>query len=175
MAGIAHWAEPEDVDSLSYIDFEDEEYEPETWAWHADAIRAVLGEVGVDITSGEQSGLLSTLYGEWEGREDIWQHLENIVTAAGFDVYNSDTRFEVFPPESYCGMVGCQCTQEAPIDSDADYERRTDAGFLDESEGDPEPVKVRVTIVRNGGIIESVDVDSDAPVDFTWTVEDVER
>lgn len=91
--GISHEYEPE-ADSLSYIDFEEDV--PlgaiDRKRWHVEAARDVLKVAGLVLP---EAGLAFRL--NIEGETAFWRYIETEVNAAGFDTYNSDTRFEVFP------------------------------------------------------------------------------
>ena len=98
VTGKLHDYEPE-ADALSFIDFEDcrEEFDsPERRSWMMQAADAVAGEVTASNTDrwavGEAfNGILRTL-----GEVAAWKYLGEIAMAQGFDVYDSDGRFEVF-------------------------------------------------------------------------------
>jgi len=100
MTGWSHEFEPE-VDSIAYVDFEeapgefDATSDAERRGWHVEMALCALGEAGVDLPE-------SILYEELDlqGEELFWQWVERRVNEAGYDTYNSDTRFEVFPGDT---------------------------------------------------------------------------
>ena len=96
MTGTSHEYEPE-IDSIAYVDFEEAPEDADRRNWMVDAACDVLGEVG-DLIRPDLLFLELDLRGE----ELFWQWVERRVNEAGYDTYNSDTRFEVFP--SHVGL-----------------------------------------------------------------------
>jgi hypothetical protein len=125
MRGTSHEVEPE-VDSLCYVDFEDEAPEPvggsARFIWMYGAVKDVVSEVtnmgleatpttydSIEAEDAVDAGIHPTAaalvlshttstYGLDE--EALWVAVERWVNAQGFDTYNSDSRFEVFPAGS---------------------------------------------------------------------------
>lgn len=100
--GKVHEFEP-DADSISFIDFEDDMPAEEGMAreaWHIDAASAVIG--GCDLGPSAALAFVGIL--RTQGEMSAWTYISQQVQAAGFDVYESDSRFEVFEggtPETY--------------------------------------------------------------------------
>ena len=96
--GKLHEVEPA-ADSLSFIDFEEcrEEFDsPQRRVWMREAADAVAGEITTNRTDCEHvavafDGILNTL-----GEVAAWQYIGNVALVQGFDVYDSDGRFEIF-------------------------------------------------------------------------------
>lgn len=103
--------EPEDREPVSFISFEhigdDDEmpYEEEGGErrrdWHVRMAVHVLGEVGVMATDGAGDAWREVLKQEVEEQGEIgfWQMVCALATLKGYDVYESDTRVEVYEPE----------------------------------------------------------------------------
>jgi hypothetical protein len=105
--GHSHEYEP-DADSLSYIDFENwdgtsadltSDDDGTRRVAHVEAAIAALGEAGVQVLSMGAALVVDDLFAEYDVRGEtlFWSYVEDLVNAAGFDTYNSDSRFEVFP------------------------------------------------------------------------------
>lgn len=100
-AGRAHDIEPE-ADSLVYIDFEDEAPEADApgdhsrSAWMVASALAVFEAAGIGVDASDEEQLYEELQGPG-GEEGLWRNVEALVNAAGWDTWNSDTRFELFP------------------------------------------------------------------------------
>lgn len=103
--GTSHEMEPE-VDSLSFIDFEGDDYREAAESddpkdlenWYVEAAVAFLGEA--EVIDHEASKDTTWLYEEYQcrGAELFWAWVIDQALTAGFDVYDSDTRTELFPP-----------------------------------------------------------------------------
>src|SRR5262245_59856206 len=97
--------EPEDVEARSYIGFEaDEMPDPYGTERHVAGTIAALRALSDELEA-EAPELAEVLGAEVLGLEvgplefdevGLWGRVEVAVTVAGFDVYNSDTRFEVY-------------------------------------------------------------------------------
>jgi hypothetical protein len=113
MAGRKHEVEPE-VDSLSFIDFEDDDYRDEVGLdlttkdaenWYVEAALAFLGEAGV-VEHQHQRAEDDRLHEEYQCRGELfWDWVIDQALAAGFDVYDSDTRTELYPGGTRCNEV----------------------------------------------------------------------
>jgi hypothetical protein len=97
-AGKLHEVEPS-ADSLSFIDFEDCGFDWDTFerrAWMQQSADAVATEITTNRAdwanvSDAFRGIMNTL-----GESAAWHYIGNVAMAQGFDVYDSDGRFEVF-------------------------------------------------------------------------------
>jgi hypothetical protein len=85
--------EPEDREAISSINFEEDppENEPDRQSWMVEAMGDVLLEVGLSVPESKRYLQL-----QLNGEELAWFWVEELVNTAGFDTYNSDSRFEVF-------------------------------------------------------------------------------
>lgn len=114
MRGIQHTIEPE-ADSLSFIDFENELAgmfdQRDRYQWNRKAVRDVVYEVlgGPANIGGDGERIIAVttdaLVLSHTGPEDLfdldetglWEAVARWANAKGFDTYNSDSRFELFP------------------------------------------------------------------------------
>lgn len=116
MRGIQHTIEPE-ADSLSFIDFEDDDEVGGIWnlndrdrfLWTRKMVDAVVWTVLNEGGQGPSKDLIATVADALvlshtgpEGPFDLnegplWEAVARFANAKGFDTYNSDSRFEVFP------------------------------------------------------------------------------
>lgn len=117
--GKQHEVEPE-ADSLSLIDFEDEGRRAGEWGstdrfvWHREMVRHVVFEVtggpanlstvadtGEQLITAITDALVLANTGDTSpfdlNEESLWQDVARFANAKGFDTYDSDTRFELFP------------------------------------------------------------------------------
>jgi len=100
MSGWSHDQQPE-VDSLSHVDFNeapgefDATSDAERRGWHVEMAQCALGEAEIDLPE-------SILYEELDlqGEQLFWSWVERRINEAGFDTYNSDNYFEVYPGDT---------------------------------------------------------------------------
>jgi hypothetical protein len=101
--GRKHDIEPE-WDSLNYIDFEgnpldtDEQVE----LWTIGVFWTILRDKD-DMPLRDKAGIMESLVKTLEeyGQVEAFEQLERLLNDAGYDTYNSDSRFEVYlPPRS---------------------------------------------------------------------------
>lgn len=113
MRGKDHVFEPE-VDSLSFIDFENELLDNSQtggrFLWHRQMVGHVVFEVTggpANVAGGQKTLDLigDTLVLSATGEDSpydlnetlLWENVGRWARSNGFDTYNSDTRFELFP------------------------------------------------------------------------------
>lgn len=120
--GRAHQIEP-DADALCFVDFEeapafDTRAENETRReWMRDALH--------DIMATTEVALDDILFG-FDGELDVWNEAERRLNRAGWDTYNSDTRFEVYVDALECSP---ECDDECAEAPAADGEENGAPGF----------------------------------------------
>lgn len=103
-SGVAHNIEPEG-DSIIYIDFENLPEDdnlvpppdtPQRERWMFDAMDDVAKGTGIIVDDIHGWGMPNG------GENELWDLIERRVLREGFDTYSSDSRFEVFPPNTPC-------------------------------------------------------------------------
>lgn len=101
--GWSHDIEPE-VDSLSFVDFSETPDDPdERRAWNVQAAIDVYRAAGIGYNDLTRDTIVREVLDEryrLDGEVGFWRFVEMGVNATGFDTYNSDSRFEVFPPHT---------------------------------------------------------------------------
>lgn len=102
--GITLDVTPEDREVLANVVFEDllDEGIDDRRVWMVEAALDVLASIGHavrgdDIASQNTEDELYVTY-DTKGEELFWQAVEREVLDAGYDVYNSDSLFEVYEP-----------------------------------------------------------------------------
>ena len=90
--GRAHQIEP-DADALCFVDFEEAPAFETRATWMRDALDDIMATTEV---------VLDDIIVTYDGEVEWWNEAERRLNRAGWDTYNSDTRFEVYVDALEC-------------------------------------------------------------------------